>query len=184
MSGEITRLLNDSENPDALNQVIDMVYQDLRRIAANYLKGTPNRTLQPTDLVHEAYGELAKKSVLQFNDRAHFFGCASLIMRHLLYKYARDMKRLKRGGDQAKVSLDEGLVGGKPMDADALLSLQCAMEKLHQLDPEKHRLVELRSFLGLSMKEIATVTDKALRTVERDWQFCRVWLSRELQRPL
>lgn len=182
MQGEITRLLNDANNPEALNQVIDLVYLDLRRIAANYLKGTPNRTMQPTDLVHEAYGEFAKKAVFQFNDRAHFFGCASLIMRHLLYKYARDMKRLKRGGDHAKVSLDEGMVGGQAMDAEELLHLQNAMNKLQQLDPDKHRLVELRSYLGLSMKEIATVTDTALRTVERDWKFCRVWLSRELKR--
>ena len=179
--GDITNLLNDPNNPEALNQVIPLVYQDLKRIAGNYLKGSPDHTLQPTALVHEAYRELACKKELQFKNREHFFACSALIMRHLFFKYARDMKRLKRGGDQIKVSLDECLVGAKSLDPDSLLSLQSALDKLKQMDPSKHRIVELRSFLGLSMAEIAAVTKVALRTVEREWQFCRVWPARELQ---
>lgn len=180
--GEITKLLQDESNPEALNQVISMVYKDLRRIAGNYLKGSPNRSIAPTALVHEAYRELAERDSLQFNDRSHFFGCAAMIMRHRLFKYARDMKRLKRGGSAPKITLEEAIVGDGSLDPDNLLSLEIAMNKLKEMDAAKHQIVELRSFLGLTMKEIAQVTERPLRSIERDWQFCRIWLARELEK--
>lgn len=178
--GEITRLLNDSQNPEGLNEVISLVYQDLRGIAASYLKSTPNRTLQPTALVHQAYEELLGKKMGTFQNREHFFAYATRVMRHLLYKYVRDMNRIKRGGDQVRITLDDALAQNG-LNPESLLSLEHAMERLKKKDPSLHHLVELRSFLGLTIGEIAEVTQQAQRTVERNWQFCRTWLAREMK---
>lgn len=165
---------------DALDQLLPVVYEQLRVIAHRHLAASDRGgTLQTTGLVHEAYLKLVDQSRARWNDRAHFFAIASLAMRHVLVDRAKARVRQKRGGGGARVSLDVEQI---PADdqPEALLQLDEALSKLAEVEPRLARVVECRFFAGLSEEEIAEALDVTTRTVQRDWAKARVLLRRAL----
>lgn len=180
-SGEITALLKDWSNPDSLEKIIAMVYEDLRGIAHNHFRRRPGQgTLQATALVHEVYMHLADNQAMRFENRKHFLNTASLIMRQLLSKYARAQQGQKRGGGQKALTFEEALNGELIYDGDYLLAVDQCLRKLAEKDERKAQIVELRIYLGLTMEEIAEILEVNERTVRRDWQFLKRWLAKEL----
>jgi RNA polymerase sigma-70 factor, ECF subfamily len=164
-----------------LDSLLPIVYQELRRLAASYLRREkPGQTLQPTALVHEAYLRLMKDRPERWQNRAHFCAIAAHSMRQILIDRARARGALKRGGAQPRVTLDEALVAGGERSVD-LLALDEALERLAKLDPEQARLVELRFFGGLTVEETAEALDISPATVKRHWTVARAWLARELE---
>ena len=165
----------------SLDALLPIVYQELRRLAASYLRREkPGQTLQPTALVHEAYLRLMKDRPERWQNRAHFCAIAAHSMRQILIERARARNALKRGGAQPRVTLDEALVAGGERAVD-LLALDEALERLAQLDPEQARLVELRFFGGLTIEETADALNMSPATVKRHWTVARAWLARELE---
>jgi RNA polymerase sigma factor (TIGR02999 family) len=168
------------ENVD-LDSLLPVVYQELRRLAAAYLRRErPGQTLQPTGLVHEAYLRLMKDRQDRWQNRAHFCAIAANAMRQILIERARARGALKRGGAQPRVTLDEALVAGGEQSFD-ILALDRALEKLAALDAEQARLVELRFFGGLTVEETAEAMSISPATVKRHWAVARAWLARELE---
>jgi RNA polymerase sigma factor (TIGR02999 family) len=168
-------------NEAARDQLIPLVYQELRRIAAHFLRSERNNhTLQTSALVNEAYMRLVDQGV-PWQSRAQFFGVAAQLMRQVLVDHARARLRIKRGGDRARVSLAEAarLVEGKGAD---LLSLDDALQALSAVDPQQGRIVELRFFAGLTIEETAEVTGLSTATIEREWRAARAWLRAELSK--
>ena len=164
----------------SLDSLLPIVYQELRRLAASYLRREkPGQTLQPTALVHEAYLRLMKDRPERWQNRAHFCAIAAHSMRQILIERARARGALKRGGAQPRVTLDEALVAGGERSFD-LLALDEALERLAQMDPEQARLVELRFFGGLTVEETADAMNISPATVKRHWSVARAWLAREL----
>jgi RNA polymerase sigma factor (TIGR02999 family) len=181
-SSEITQLLLQLSGGrgEALDQLIPIVYQELRSVAHGQLGGEkPGHTLNTTALVHEAYLKLVNIRQVQWRDRAHFFAMASRLMRRILIDYARARKREKRGGDVVPVPLEEafGVSGDR---ADDLVALDDALTRLEAMSPRQCRVVEYRCFAGLSVEETAVVLESSPATVKRDWAFARAWLNREL----
>jgi RNA polymerase sigma-70 factor (ECF subfamily) len=170
-----------AEDRQSLDSLLPIVYQELRRLAASYLRRErPGQTLQPTGLVHEAYLRLMKDRPDRWQNRAHFCAIAAHSMRQILIERARARGALKRGGAQPRVTLDEALVAGGEQSID-LLALDRALEKLATLDPEQARLVELRFFGGLTVEETAEEMSISPATVKRHWTIARAWLARELE---
>ena len=170
-----------SEKPPSLDALLPLVYQELRRLAAAYLRREkPGQTLQPTALVHEAYLRLMKDRPDRWQNRAHFCAIAAHSMRQILIERARARGAAKRGGDRPRVTLDEGLVAGHDRSID-LLALDEALERLAAMDPEQARLVELRFFGGLTVEETAEAMNISPATVKRHWTVARAWLARELE---
>jgi RNA polymerase sigma factor (TIGR02999 family) len=181
---EITRLLAEWSNGDrqALEKLTPLVYDELRRLAARYLRQErAGHTLQSTALVHEAYMKLVGQNNVQWQNRAHFFGIAAQMIRRILVDYARARKADKRGSGAEKLSLDEAIAlpGGQDLD---LVALDDALEGLAKIDPRQSRLVELRFFAGLTIEETAEVMQMSLATAKRDWVAAKAWLSREVRR--
>jgi RNA polymerase sigma factor (TIGR02999 family) len=179
----ITQLLTKWSGGDetALEELMPLVYQELRRLAGNYLRREKaGHTLQPTALVNEAYLRLVDQKSARWQNRAQFYGIAAQLMRRILVDHARVKHANKRGGsDQQRLSITSaGELAVKP-DLD-LLALHEAMEELAQLDPQQSRIVELKFFGGLSIEEIAEVLGVGHATVERDWKMARAWLRRKL----
>ena len=169
-------------DPGAFDKLLPLVYDELRRLAAHYLqRERPGHILQPTALVHEAYLRLVDQTRTDWQNRAHFFGAASLVMRRVLVDQARQHKAAKRGGAEQRVTLDEGLAFAPEREVD-LLALEDALAKLEQVDPQKSRLVELRFFGGLSAGEAAEVLGVSETTVTRQWRAAKAWLHRELSK--
>jgi RNA polymerase sigma-70 factor (ECF subfamily) len=165
----------------SLDSLLPIVYQELRRLAASYLRREkPGQTLQPTALVHEAYLRLMKDRPDRWQNRAHFCAIAAHSMRQILIERARARGALKRGGAQPRVTLDEGLVAGGQRSFD-LLALDEALGRLAEFDPEQARLVELRFFGGLTVEETAEALNISPATVKRHWAAARAWLARELE---
>ena len=165
--------------PGALDALIPIVYDKLREIAAAHLsrdRGTP--TLQPTALVHELYFTLVDQHSASWQNRAHFFATASMLMRRLIVDHARKSAAAKRGGDKL-VSLDENLDAAAERPAE-ILRLHDALEELEQLEPRQARIVEMRFFGGLSIEETAEVLGISPATVKREWAIARAWLHSEL----
>jgi RNA polymerase sigma factor (TIGR02999 family) len=159
-----------------------LVYYELRRQAAHYLRHQmPGHTLQPTALVHELYLRLISRSQPDWQDRAHFFGAASTIMRQILVDHARARHAAKRGGPQVRVEFIETLEYSDERAAD-LLALDQALTEMAAFDPGKARALELRYFGGLTMEEMAEVLGVSISTVRRDIRSAEAWLRRELQR--
>jgi RNA polymerase sigma factor (TIGR02999 family) len=167
-----------------------LVYDELRRIAARYIRGErPGQTLQATALVNEAFLRLAAERPREFQNRAHFVAIAALSMRQILVQRARARRAIKRGGAPERVTLDENLspsdAGAAPNDAAAfgaardidLLALDQALTRLSEVDPELVRIVELRYFAGLTVEEAAEVTGVSPATVKRQWAVARAWLK-------
>jgi len=162
----------------ARDELIPLVYETLRRIARNQLRGErPGHTLQTTALINEAYLKMTEQSV-SWQSRAHFFGIAARLMRQIMVDYARARLRQKRGGDRQQISLTAAEEGYE-QSAD-LLALDEALEALDQVDPERGRIVELRFFGGLTIDETAEVMGISTPTVERGWRAARAWLQTEL----
>jgi RNA polymerase sigma factor (TIGR02999 family) len=167
---------------DAFDKLLPLIYGELRRLAAHYLRRErPDHTLQPTALVHEAYLRLVDQTRAQWQNRAHFFGAAAQMMRRILVDHARQHKAAKRGGSGQRVTLDEKVAFAPEREMD-LLALEDALIKLEQVDPQKSRLVELRFFGGLSTEEAAEVLGVSPATVTRQWRAAKAWLLRELSR--
>jgi RNA polymerase sigma factor (TIGR02999 family) len=170
-----------------LDSLLPIVYQELRRLAANYLRRErPGQTLQPTGLVHEAYLRLMKDRPGRWQNRAHFCAIAAHSMRQILIERARARGALKRGAAQPRVTFDEALVVGGAGGAGGeqsfdILALDAALEKLAALDAEQARLVELRFFGGLTVEETAEAMHISPATVKRHWAIARAWLARELE---
>src|SRR5258705_11662710 len=167
----------------ARDALIPLVYDQLRRIARNRLRGErAGHTLETTALINEAYLKLVEQSV-SWQSRAHFFGIAARLMRQLLVDYARARQRLKRGGDLQQISLTDaaGIAQDKAVD---LLALDDALEILTEADPQSSRIVELRFFGGLTIEETAQVMGISTPTVERGWRAARAWLQTELNSSL
>jgi RNA polymerase sigma factor (TIGR02999 family) len=165
----------------ATDELMTLVYDDLRRLADRYLsREPPGQTLQPTALVHEAYLRLAG-SDQDWRDRAHFFGAAARAIRRILLDRARARRSARRGGGRETLSIEtaeEVALGGPEID---VLVLDEALERLAELDAAKARVIELRFFGGLGVAETAEVLGVSPSTVARDWRFARAWLHRELE---
>lgn len=178
----VTQLLDEGSkgNKEALDQLLPIVYDELRRQAARYLRQElPGHTLQTTALIHEAYIRLIDQRNVQWQNRAQFFGIAAQLMRRILVDHARTKKRVKRGGSNLRVSLNEALAVTKGSEVD-LIALDEALDKLAEIDPQQSRVVELRFFSGLSVAETAEVLDISPATVKRDWSVAKAWLYREI----
>jgi RNA polymerase sigma factor (TIGR02999 family) len=179
---DVTVLLNAWRQGDlgARDRVMTLVYRDLRRRAAAQLRRElPGRTLQPTALVHEAYLQLVDQRQPEWQNRAHFFGVASRMMRRILVDRARRRKTAKRSGRWARLTLDEASLTAKPIDID-VLALDAALTELADLDPRKTQIAELRFFSGCSLDEAGRLLGISLATAERDWQTARAWLLTKL----
>ena len=169
-----------SDASEPLDRLMPIVYGELRAIAHRQLAmGGRGGTLATTALVHEAYIKLVDQSQAQWRDRTHFFAVAALAMRHVLVDQAKARRRLKRGGDQRHVSLDEENISADDQP-DALLELNEALTRLAAFDPRLARVVEYRFFGGLTEQEIAEAMGVTLRTVQRDWAKARALLHRAL----
>lgn len=167
-------------NRAALDQLMPLVYDDLRKLARSHLRHErPDHTLQATALVHEAYLRLIDQHSVTWQNRAHFFGIASQMMRRILVNYAVSRGAQKRGGLAQKVSLDDavGLSGERQLD---LVALDEALKELERLDPRQSRIVELRFFGGLSIEETAEVLNISPATVKREWTTAKLWLRRQM----
>ena len=179
---QITLLLTESNNGNqqALERLMPLVYDDLRRMARNYLRRQPaGHSFQTTELIHEAYLKLAKNDGNAWQNREHFFGIASKAMRHILVDYARSKHSQRRGAGQPMISLDSG-ISASDERSEQLVALDDALNDLELLDERKSRVVELRFFGGLTNEEVADVLKISPVTVKREWRFARNWLLREL----
>ena len=180
----ISQLLRELSHgqPDALDRLVPLVYEELRRIAHGQLRGErPGHTLNTTALVHETYLRLVKIDQVEWRDRAHFFAVAARVMRRILIDYARARRREKRGGDPVQVPLAEELE--LPVArADDLIALEAALTRLEAQSGRQCRVVECRCFAGMSVEETAAALGTSPATVKRDWAFSRAWLNRELGR--
>jgi len=166
----------------ALDQLLPVVYDELRRLARSYLRRErPDHTLQATALVHEAYLRLIDQHSVTWQNRAHFFGIAAQMMRRILINHAESRHAAKRGGTADKLSLDEAISFGGEREVD-LIALDDALKGLEKLDPQKSRLVELRFFGGLTIEETAEILGVSRATVERDWRTAKAWLRHEMSR--
>jgi RNA polymerase sigma-70 factor (ECF subfamily) len=164
----------------AFNQLVPVVYDELRRIARRYIeRESAGHPLQATALVHEAYIRLIDASKVQWQNRAHFFGVSANLMRRILVDYARSHNVLKRGGLAQHLSL-EGDAFLSPERAPDLVALDEALDRLAAVDTRKSRVVELRFFGGLTVEETGEVLKLSARTVQSDWTFAKSWLLREL----
>jgi RNA polymerase sigma-70 factor, ECF subfamily len=183
-SSEISLLLDQYRDgqAEAFERLMELVYDDLRRIAAWQLQTErPGHTLQPTALVHEAYLKLAGQNPVEWQNKAHFFALAAQVMRHILVDHARARQRDKRGGGQVSVALDEAIKLSHPSEP-GLVELDEALSMLARQDARKSRIVELRYFGGLSIEETAEVLGISPTTVRREWTLAKAWLRRELDK--
>lgn len=164
----------------ALDELIPLVYDELRKLAASYLrrKAGPH-TIQATALVHEAYVRLADQSSITMENRAQFYGLAAKVMRDILVDHARKRLSRKRGGDQLRLSLTSAERLGRKPEVE-LVALDDALKVLATTNPQHSRVIELRFFAGLTIEETAHVMSLSHATTERYWSFARAWLRREL----
>jgi RNA polymerase sigma-70 factor (ECF subfamily) len=183
-AGEVTQLLANWGDGDesALNKLIPLVYEELRRIAHRQMaKERAGHTLQTTALVNEAYLRLVGAAEVPWRDRAHFFALSAQLMRRVLVDHARGHGRAKRGGAIKKLSLDESIA--IPVGPDStILELDEALKALAVVDVRKAKTVELRFFGGFSVEETAKTLKVSVSTAMNDWKFAKVWLLREMQR--
>src|SRR5262249_26822131 len=180
---EITGLLQAwrTGNRDALDKLVPMVYDDLRRIAHRYIRRqAPGQTLQTTAVVHEAYMRLAGQDDVAWQNRAHFYGVCAQVMRSLLVDRARARRAAKRGGGQYKVSVVDDVASSSNRDID-IVALDDALQRLAAMDPRKARIVELRYFGGLTVEEAASFLDLSAITIKREWLKAKAWLYNELR---
>lgn len=181
-SDDITRLLQEwsGGNADALPRLIELVYPELRRIAARHLRSERDgHTLQPTALVNEAYLRLVEGTERQWQDRRHFFAVAAHVVRAILVDHARARRTQKRGSGRLPLQLNENTAAVAPPEVDAL-DLDTALQALESLDPQQGRIVELRYFAGLSIEETAEAMGLSTGTVKRGWVSAKTFIRRHL----
>jgi RNA polymerase sigma factor (TIGR02999 family) len=182
-SKEVTRLLASwgQGKPEALDQLMPIVYGELRRLAASYLRRErDDHTLQPTALVHEAFLRLVDQKDVQWQNRGHFFAITAQLMRRILVDHARTHLAEKRGSGVPRIPLTEAIIMSRERPAE-LLALDDGLKRLASLDPQQGRVVELRIFAGLTVEETAEVLGISPATVKRDWSMAKAWLSKEVQ---
>ncbi|HZS07170.1 MAG TPA: sigma-70 family RNA polymerase sigma factor [Blastocatellia bacterium] len=181
---EITQLLlawNQGEQA-ALERLMPLVYEELRRLAHRYMeRERGGHALQTTALVNEAYLRLIDASRVEWQNRAHFFAISAQLMRRILVDFARSQRNLKRGGEAERVSLDEALTVAAGHGAE-MVALDDALNTLAALNARQSQVVEMHFFGGLSVEEIAEVLNVSVPTVRRDWRLARAWLYRELSK--
>ena len=180
--GEITRLLraHAAGDTDALNDLLPLVYEELRRMAHRRMRGErAGHTFGTTALVHEAYLELVDLDRVDWEDRTHFFALAARVMRNVLVDYAVKRTAEKRGGDRDRVPLREADAAVE-VDLTDVLAVHQALERLEDIDERQARVVECRFFGGLTIDETAETLDVSPATVGRDWRVARAWLNRAL----
>jgi RNA polymerase sigma factor (TIGR02999 family) len=183
-AGELTQILEAiaAGDREASDRLLPIVYNELRALArARMARERAGHTLQPTALVHEAYLRLFGTASPRWENRAHFFGAAAEAMRRILIERARRHARLKRGAAPDRVPLTD-FAEPQTLDAEDLLSLDRALDRLEEKDPAMARVVKLRYFAGLTVDETAAALDVGARTVDRHWTAARAWLQRELTR--
>lgn len=179
--GEVTRLLVDWGNGDqaALDELIPLVYDELRRLAGRYMRReSQGHTLQTSALVNEAYLRLVDQKSVRWQNRAHFFGVAARLMRQILVDHARSRSRAKRGGRTQMVSLVEHAATYK--EVVEVIALDDALNDLAEMDARKSQIVEMKFFGGLTTEEVAEVLKVTSRTVEREWRKAKAWLHRAI----
>lgn len=179
---EVTQLLLRWSEGDqvALEHLMPLVYDELRRLAGGFLRHDRlHQTLQPTALVHEAYLRMLGQAEVAWQSRAQFFGLAATLMRRILVDHTRERCAEKRGGGQFHLSLSHADLFARSPEI-GLLTLDEALQTLAAIKPQHCRIIELRYFGGLTIAETAEVLGVSHATVERDWQFARAWLRREL----
>lgn len=183
--GDITRLLQAHHHGDreAFDRLVPLVYDRLRRIARGQLARVgAGQTLSATALVHEAYVQLVAETGVDWQDRSHFYGICARAMRRILVDYARMRQARKRGGDTPHVALEGDIVAAGPASpAEVILAVDRAVERLEAFNPRLARIVECRSFAGMTEEETAQALDTPLRTVQREWTRARAWLRKELE---
>jgi len=179
---DVTLLLKEFSrgNQDALAELIPAVYDELRRLAAYYLRQErSDHTLQATALVHEAYLRLVDQRNVDWKNRNQFFGVAAHLMRRVLLMHAREHRAAKRGGTAHKISLEDTAIFSQAR-ADDLVFLDELLNRLATLDAQQERIVEMRFFAGLSVDETAELMGISPATVKRDWAMAKAWLAREM----
>ncbi|MEJ2085338.1 MAG: ECF-type sigma factor [Acidobacteriota bacterium] len=181
-ASEVTRLLDQvaAGVPTASEELLPLVYDELRQLARARLARESRAPSEPTSLVHDAYVRLVGNGKDSWQNRAHFFAAAGEAMRRILIEQARGRKRQKRGGGQRPITLDEQLLEGDQPRAEDLLALNQALERLENKDRAMCEVVKLRYFAGLTIAETAEALDLSPRTVNRRWIEARAWLYREL----
>lgn len=178
----VTALLGDWSRGDssALNELLPLVYAELRRIAARQIRRErANHTLQPTALVHEVYLRLVDQHEVDWHDRAHFLGVSARIMRRILVDHARRHRARKRGDGIQRVSIDDAKEVAAAPEVP-ILALDDALDRLENVDVQLARIVELRAFGGLTIEEAAQVLKVSASTAKREWRTAKAWLNREL----
>jgi len=183
-TGQITEFLADLQKGDAAaaSRILPIVYKELRRLAAHYMRGERSgQTIQPTELVHEAYLRLVGQERMEWQGRTHFLAMAATSMRRILVERARRKLAQKHGGGGEKVQLEEALVFSVEKSRD-IVALDDALKRLEKISPRQSRVVELRFFGGLEMNEIAKMEAVSLRTVKEDWSIARAWLHHDIAR--
>ena len=179
---DVTRILNaiDKGDAKAANELLPLVYEELRRLAAHKMsQEPPGQTLEATALVHEAYIRLVGSNSHGWSSRTHFFSAAAEAMRKILIDNARRKQRLKRGGGQNRVDLENAEIAAAEPSTD-ILALDEALSKLAKKDPVKAELVKLRYFAGLTIEQAAGMLGISITTTKRHWTYARAWLFREL----
>jgi RNA polymerase sigma factor (TIGR02999 family) len=194
MTKEITGALNDPQpelttsllaqfgagKPDAEAQLTPLIYRELRRLAAGYMRRErANHTLQATALVNEAWIRLVQQPQMTWQSRAHFFGIASKLMRQILVDHARRRSAAKRGVGAKQITLTDNLAAAPGQLMDVLV-LDDALQRLNAIDARAAQIVEMHFFGGLSFEEMALVLGVSARTVKRDWRMARAWLHTDL----
>ena len=170
--------------PDALGRLVPLLYEDLRRVARSQLRRLRiGETLDTTGLVHEAYLRLVDQSRATWEDRGHFLAVSAVAMRQILIDHARERTRQKRGGDRVHEPLDEAMAAAVASDAERLLDIDRALQRLGETTPRLARVVECRFFGGLTEQETAEALGLSLRTAQREWLKARAWLRQALDRP-
>ncbi len=181
-TSDVTQLLKRAQDGDenALNEFMPLVYNELRRVAANQLKTErEDHTLQATALVHEAYLRLLEQTEVDWRNRAHFFSIASEMMRRILVNYAVKRNAKKRGDGATKIALDEAFSLSNQQDINIVL-LDEALTELSEFDEKQARIIELRFFGGLTIEETAEVLEISESTVKREWRIAKAWLKTRL----
>jgi RNA polymerase sigma factor (TIGR02999 family) len=181
--GDITGLLAEIRkgNQRAESVLIPLVYEELRRLAGRYMRREhPGHTLQATALVNEAYLKLSQQRSVSWQNRAHFLAIAARVMRRILVDHARARGRDKRGGDQRRVPLEDVRLCSDEQ-AETLIGLDTALQRLALEHPRQSQVVEMRFFGGLQVDEIAEALQISPKTVKRDWSVARAWLYREIR---
>ncbi len=182
-TNDITGLLSEYKNGNraALDELFPLIYDELKRVAANKLKNErSDHTLQPTSLVHEAYLRLISQESVDWQDRVHFFGLAAEMMRRILTNHAKSRNADKRGGKNLRIELDEAVIFATGRDVD-LIGLDEALTELETVDAEQARIVELKFYTGLKVDEIAGLLGISESTVKREWRMAKAWLYEKLK---